>query len=255
ELKAGDSGSCRETSVTEKKTTPPALFTEATLLAALVRIADFVSDPVIKKLLKDKDRDNEAEHGGIGTSATRSAIIETLKTRNFITLDKSKIIPTETGIAFFNALPDIATQPDMTALWSEQQTLIEQGSLSVDDFISKLMTFLTEQVSQVDVGEIKGEHKPREGGLPRLESPCPNCGKEIVASAKTYACTGCTFKVWATIADKKITASQVETLIKKGKTVEIKGFVSKKTGKSFSAMLVLQDKTTGTVSFEFAKKK
>ncbi|KWS54905.1 type IA DNA topoisomerase [Pseudomonas amygdali] len=255
ELKAGDSGSCRETSVTEKKTTPPALFTEATLLAALVRIADFVSDPVIKKLLKDKDRDNEAEHGGIGTSATRSAIIETLKTRNFITLDKSKIIPTETGIAFFNALPDIATQPDMTALWSEQQTLIEQGSLSVDDFISKLMTFLTEQVSQVDVGEIKGEHKPREGGLPRLESPCPNCGKEIVASAKTYACTGCTFKVWATIADKKITASQVETLIKKGKTVEIKGFVSKKTGKSFSAMLVLQDKTTGAVSFEFAKKK
>ncbi|WP_247617844.1 topoisomerase C-terminal repeat-containing protein, partial [Pseudomonas syringae] len=128
-------------------------------------------------------------------------------------------------------------------------------SLSVDDFISKLMTFLTEQVSQVDVGEIKGEHKPREGGLPRLESPCPNCGNEIVASAKTYACTGCTFKVWSTIADKKITASQVETLIKKGKTVEIKGFVSKKTGKSFSAMLVLQDKTTGAVSFEFAKKK
>lgn len=255
ELKAGDSGSCRETSLAEKKTTPPALFTEATLLAALVRIADFVSDPVIKKLLKDKDRDNEAEHGGIGTSATRSAIIETLKTRNFITLDKSKIIPTETGIALFNALPEIATQPDMTALWSEQQTLIEQGSLSVDDFISKLMVFLTEQVSQVDVGEIKGEHKPREGGLPRLESPCPNCGKEIVISAKTFACTGCSFKVWATIADKKITTHQVETLIKKGKTAEIKGFVSKKSGKTFSAMLILQDKTTGNVSFEFSPKK
>lgn len=255
ELKAGDSGSCRETSVAEKKTTPPKLFTEATLLAALVRIADYVSDPVIKQLLKDKDRDNEAEHGGIGTSATRSAIIETLKTRNFIVMDKKNIVPTETGIAFFNALPDIATQPDMTALWSEQQTLIEQGSLSVDDFISKLMAFLTEQVSQVDVGEIKGEHKPREGGLPRLESPCPNCGKEIVVSAKTYACTGCTFKVWATIADKKITASQVEALIKKGKTVEIKGFVSKKTGKPFAAMLVLQDKTTGNVSFEFSPKK
>lgn len=255
ELKAGDSGSCRETSVAEKKTTPPKLFTEATLLAALVRIADYVSDPVIKQLLKDKDRDNEAEHGGIGTSATRSAIIETLKTRNFIVMDKKNIIPTETGIAFFNALPDIATQPDMTALWSEQQTLIEQGSLSVDEFISKLMAFLTEQVSQVDVGEIKGERKPREGGLQRLETPCPNCGKEIVVSAKTYACTGCTFKVWATIADKKITASQVETLIKKGKTAEIKGFVSKKTGKPFAAMLVLQDKTTGNVSFEFSPKK
>ncbi|RMR11245.1 hypothetical protein ALP90_200197 [Pseudomonas amygdali pv. ulmi] len=255
ELKSGDSGSCRETSVTEKKTTAPALFTEATLLGALVRIADFVSDPIIKKLLKDKDRDNEAEHGGIGTPATRSAIIETLKTRNFITLDKNKIIPTETGVAFFNTLPEIATQPDMTALWSEQQTLIEQGSLSVVEFISKLTAFLTEQVSQVDVGEIQGEHKPREGGLPRLESPCPNCGKEIVVSAKTYACTGCTFKVWATVADKRITANQVETLIKKGKTAEIKGFVSNKSGKPFAAMLVLQDKATGAVSFEFSKKK
>lgn len=255
ELKSGDSGSCRETSVTEKKTTAPALFTEATLLGALVRIADFVSDPVIKKLLKDKDRDNEAEHGGIGTPATRSVIIETLKTRNFIALDKNKIIPTETGVSFFNTLPEIATQPDMTALWSEQQTLIEQGSLSVDEFISKLMAFLTEQVSQVDVGEIQGERKPREGGLPRLESPCPNCGKDIVVSAKTYACTGCTFKVWATIADKKVSASQVERLIKTGKTTEIKGFVSKKSGKPFAAILVLQDKTTGNVSFEFSPKK
>ena len=255
ELKSGDSGSCRETSVTEKKTTAPALFTEATLLGALVRIADFVSDPVIKKLLKDKDRDNEAEHGGIGTPATRSVIIETLKTRNFIALDKNKIIPTETGVSFFNTLPEIATQPDMTALWSEQQTLIEQGSLSVDEFISKLMAFLAEQVSQVDVGEIQGERKPREGGLPRLESPCPNCGKDIVVSAKTYACTGCTFKVWATIADKKVSASQVERLIKTGKTTEIKGFVSKKSGKTFAAILVLQDKTTGNVSFEFSPKK
>ncbi|MDT3268727.1 DNA topoisomerase 3 [Pseudomonas amygdali pv. morsprunorum] len=255
ELKTGDSGSCRETSVTEKKTTPPALFTEATLLGALVRIADFVSDPVIKKLLKDKDRDNEAEHGGIGTVATRSVIIETLKTRNFIAMDKNKIVPTETGITFFNALPEIATQPDMTALWSEQQSLIEQGSLSVDDFISKLMAFLTEQVGQVDVGEIEGERKPREGGMARLETPCPNCGQEIVVSAKAYACTGCTFKVWATIAEKKVTISQVERLIKTGKTTEIKGFVSKKSGKTFPAMLVLQDKATGNVSFEFSAKK
>lgn len=69
----------KEVVVNEKKTTPPPLFTEATLLAALVRVADFVTDPVIKKLLKDKDRDKKDEHGGIGTSATRASMLETLK--------------------------------------------------------------------------------------------------------------------------------------------------------------------------------
>ncbi len=81
----------KEVVVNEKKTTPPPLFTEATLLAALVRVADFVTDPVIKKLLKDKDRDKKDEHGGIGTPATRASILETLKKRNYITLEKENL--------------------------------------------------------------------------------------------------------------------------------------------------------------------
>ncbi len=81
----------KEVVVNEKKTTPPPLFTEATLLAALVRVADFVTDPVIKKLLKDKDRDKKDEHGGIGTPATRASILETLKKRNYITPEKENL--------------------------------------------------------------------------------------------------------------------------------------------------------------------
>lgn len=111
----------KEVVVNEKKTTPPPLFTEATLLAALVRVADFVTDPVIKKLLKDKDRDKKDEHGGIGTPATRASILETLKKRNYITLEKGKLIPTDTGYALIDALPDIAVNPDMTALWAENR--------------------------------------------------------------------------------------------------------------------------------------
>ncbi|MFV2545477.1 DNA topoisomerase, partial [Escherichia coli] len=67
----------------EKKTPPPPLFTEATLRAALVRVADLVTDPVIKKLLKDKDRDQQDDQGGIGTPAPRASILETLKKRNY----------------------------------------------------------------------------------------------------------------------------------------------------------------------------
>ncbi|WGM08728.1 type IA DNA topoisomerase [Arsenophonus nasoniae] len=250
-LRTGQRGDCDAVTVNEKKTTPPPLFTEATLLAALVRVADFVEDARIKQLLKEKDKDKKDEHGGIGTPATRSDMLEKLKNRQFIREEKGKLIPTETGVAFFRALPESATLPDMTALWSAQQSDIEQGSKTVDEFINALIDDLRQHVNTVSVGEIKGETKPNSGQVERLATPCPHCSKDIVIRPKLFACTGCDFKIWSTIAEKKLSTKQVETLIQKGKTSEIKGFSSKKTGKSFSAILVLQDKTSGKVGFEF----
>lgn len=152
-LRTGESGKCDAVTVNEKKTTPPPLFTEATLLAALVRVADFVEDARIKALLKAKDKDKKDEHGGIGTPATRSDMLEKLKARQYITLDKGKLTPTETGVAFFKALPETATLPDMTALWSEQQAEIEQGNKTVDAFVEDLLDQLRDQVQNVTVGE------------------------------------------------------------------------------------------------------
>lgn len=250
-LRTGESGRCDAVTVNEKKTTPPPLFTEATLLAALVRVADFVEDARIKQLLKEKDKDKKDEHGGIGTPATRSDMLEKLKSRQFIREEKGKLIPTETGVAFFHALPESATLPDMTALWSAQQSDIEQGNKTVDEFVNALIDDLRPHVKTVSVGEIQGQVKPHSGQVERLSTPCPHCGKTIVVRPKLFACTGCDFKIWSTVAEKKLTTKQVETLISKGKTSEIKGFSSKKTGKSFSAILVLQDKTSGKVGFEF----
>lgn len=206
-LRTGKTGSYDAVAVSEKKTTPPPLFTEATLLAALVRVVDFVEDAQIKQLLKEKDKDKKYEHGGIGTPATRSDMLKKMKDRQFIREEKGKLIPTETGAAFFRALPDSATLPDMTALWSAQQSDIEQGNKTVDEFVNTFIDDLRQHVNTVSVGEIKGEAKSNSG--------------------------------------------QVETLINKGKTSEIKGFISKKTGKPFLAILVLQDKTNGKVGFEF----
>ncbi|MEJ8889162.1 DNA topoisomerase 3, partial [Escherichia coli] len=146
-IRTGETVTTKEVVVNEKKTTPPPLFTEATLLAALVRVADFVTDPVIKKLLKDKDRDKKDEHGGIGTPATRASILETLKKRNYITLEKGKLIPTDTGYALIDALPDIAVNPDMTALWAEKQTLIENGEMTVEQFVDELYNDLIPMIS------------------------------------------------------------------------------------------------------------
>lgn len=70
---------------------------------------------------------------------------------------------------------------------------------------------------------------------------------------KLFACTWCDFKIWSTVAQKKLTTNQVETILKKGKSSEIKGFTSS-AGKKFDAILVLQDKATGKLGFEFSKK-
>lgn len=247
-IRTGETVTTKEVVVNEKKTTPPPLFTEATLLAALVRVADFVTDPVIKKLLKDKDRDKKDEHGGIGTPATRASILETLKKRNYITLEKGKLIPTDTGYALIDALPDIAVNPDMTALWAEKQTLIENGEMTVEQFVDELYNDLIPMISNANSAEIKVSPSAPSGQSQRLSSPCPSCGKQIVIRPKSYSCTGCEFKIWNEFSGKKITQAQAEKLIKSGKTDLIKGF-KKKSGGTYDAVLVLEDKKTGSWVF------
>ncbi|HAP0150626.1 TPA: DNA topoisomerase III [Escherichia coli] len=254
-IRTGETVTTKEVVVNEKKTTPPPLFTEATLLAALVRVADFVTDPTIKKLLKDKDKDKKDEHGGIGTPATRAAILETLKRRNYITLEKGKLIPTDTGYALFDALPDIAVNPDMTALWAEKQTAIENGDLAVEEFINELYSDLGGMITNVDLGEMKIEAAAPAGQSQHLNAPCPSCGKQIAIRPKGYFCTGCEFKIWKNFSGKALSDKQVETLLTKGITGELKGFVSSRTNKEFSAKVKLIDKATGKLGFEFSPKK
>ncbi|MHB9191536.1 DNA topoisomerase 3 (plasmid) [Escherichia coli] len=254
-IRTGETLTTKEVVVNEKKTTPPPLFTEASLLAALVRVADFVTDPTIKKLLKDKDKDKKDEHGGIGTPATRAAILETLKKRNYITLEKGKLIPTDTGYALIDALPDIAVNPDMTALWAEKQAAIENGDLTVEEFINELYSELSGMITDVDLGEMKIEAAAPAGQSQRLNAPCPSCGKQIAIRPKGYFCTGCEFKIWKNLSGKDLSDKQVETLLTKGITGELKGFVSSRTNKEFSAKVKLIDKATGKLGFEFPPKK
>ncbi|HEC9135861.1 TPA: DNA topoisomerase 3 [Salmonella enterica subsp. enterica serovar Ohio] len=254
-IRTGEQLTTNKVIVNEKKTTPPPLFTESSLLGALVRVADYVTNPEIKKLLKEKDKDKKDEHGGIGTPATRAAILETLKKRNYITVEKGKLIPTETGYALFDSLPDNAVNPDMTALWSEKQTAIENGELSVEQFINELYSELEGLVAEANVDNLKVEPRAVAGQAQRLESPCPNCGKDIVIRPKVCVCTGCEFKIYKTLSSKVLTDKQIDTLINKGITSELKGFVSNKNNKEFSAKVKLVDKVTGKLGFEFVAKK
>lgn len=225
----------------EKSQTKPAqLFTEASLLAALVRIADFVSDPEIKKLLKDKDADKKDEHGGIGTPATRAAILETLKKRNYVTDIKGKLIPTDAGITLIDSLPSIATEPDLTALWSEQQNEIESGNITVEQFIDELYIKIAELLTTSKIGDLS---LAISGGI---NAKCPSCDSGLKDSPKTLSCTNtsCSFTLWKTQYQKVLTDAQIESLLTKGETPLIKGFKSK-ADKLFDAKLKLSDTSTG----------
>ncbi|EDZ3589500.1 DNA topoisomerase III [Salmonella enterica subsp. enterica] len=98
------------------------------------------------------------------------------------------------------------------------------------------------------------ERKP-EGTMQRLETACPACRKAIIITPKGFFCSGCGFKIYKTLAGKNLTQKQVETIIAKGISGEIKGFISTKTNKEFSAKVKLEDRITGKLSFEFSRKK
>lgn len=258
-LSVNDAGTCKTVTVKPEKTKPLPLYTEATLLRDLQRVAKYVKDPRIKALLVSRDKDTEGENGGIGTPATRAEMLKTLLNRKFYTVEKKKLIPTELGISFIHALPAIATEPDMTALWHEQQQQIEKGELTCDAFLDELEIFIGEQLKNVDVSAVSVSNSDKEkdtsGQLERLKTPCPGCNADVIVTPKVYRCAKCDFKIWATVAGKSLTKGQIETIISKGKSAEIKGFTSTKTGKTFSAFLVLEDKKTGKIKFEFPPRK
>lgn len=126
-VRDGDPVFSREASIAEKKTKPPKRFTDATLLEAMTGISRFVDDPNIKQLLRETD--------GIGTPATQADIIETLFERQFIERSGRQIVSTPLGRTLIAILPEIATRPDMTALWEAAMRRIADAQLSLDGFL------------------------------------------------------------------------------------------------------------------------
>ncbi|SPY37131.1 type IA DNA topoisomerase [Proteus mirabilis] len=251
-LRTGESVACEKCYYENKETTPPPLFTESSLLSALSRIADFVTDPKIKASLKAKDAGKKGEFGGIGTPATRDSFVPILINRGFITIEKQKIIPTQAGLDFYHSLPKDVTQPDLTALWAEKQQEIENGDLDIDVFVDELYTDIKRLLNEDISNSLKVDSS---SSANTFSVKCPLCQSELQENQKAIAtCKArCGFVVWREMASKKITHNQAEILIEKGKTGIIKGFKSK-AGKTFNAKLVL-DKTSGKVTFEFENKK
>ena len=139
-VKKGDAINVHSVTVSDKKTTPPKPFTDATLLAAMSGIARFVSNEKVKQLLKESD--------GIGTPATQGNIIKTLFDRNFITKKGKSILSTQVARTLIKILPQVSTIPDMTAYWEASMNKIEANEVQLDSFLNGVESSLTNLVKQ-----------------------------------------------------------------------------------------------------------
>ena len=162
----GENVGIRELIREEKKTSPPKRFSEATLLTAMNNIHRFVTDPGIKKTLK--------ETSGIGTAATQASIIENLKHREFIVKEQKNIISTPKGRALIDVVVDLLRKPDTTAKWENCLYSIQEGQLSQEAFISEIVETVREITqNRQNVATEKRAGSPH--GLETSPVPCPGC--------------------------------------------------------------------------------
>ncbi len=146
---------CTDGRLDEKQTSPPKHFTDATLLSAMTGIARYVSDPEIKKVLRETD--------GLGTEATRAGIIELLFKRRFLSKQGKEIRATEVGRQLVLALPEIMVRPDMTAHWESQLEAIAEKRMSYNQFMSPMLdglNRLVDQVGKIRFAGLQGHGKP-----------------------------------------------------------------------------------------------
>ncbi|OPX90171.1 MAG: DNA topoisomerase 3 [Pelotomaculum sp. PtaB.Bin104] len=240
ELTQGEAVLTGGSQVREKKTKPPKRYTEASLLSAMEGAGRLLEDSELKAAMKGH---------GLGTPATRAAIIERLIAVGYITRKQKTLFPTEKGKSLISLAPEIIKSPEMTGRWEKALADIEDGKVEPEKFMAGIVDLTRQVVS------LTRQQKPLDGGgsLSRdIIGQCPLCGRDVVEFPKSYSCSGyqagCKFAIWKEIAGKTISVDQVRTLISDKKTGEINGFKSK-TGREFTACLTLgQD---GKVKFEF----
>lgn len=188
-----------DANVLEKETNPPKRYTQASLIKDMTSIAKYVEDKEIKEILKKKDKDKKGENGSIGTSATRSQIVETLIKRGYVEMKGKNIISTQLGKDFYHLLPQEIKKADLTAKWWVIQEDIKEGNADVTTLVQSVLDAFTphlkENLSNLKVGgEIPIDDDREAIGV------CPVCGNKIVEHSKGFGCVnyvnGCKFAIW-----------------------------------------------------------
>src|SRR5256712_316564 len=216
--------------VTDNETKPPARFSEATLLSAMEGAGKLVEDEELREALREK---------GLGTPATRSAIIEGLIHDGYVHRQGRELIATAKGLALITLLRGIgATElcsPEMTGEWESKLKRMEKGAMKRNDFMAHIKNFTREIVEKAK--NFEGDSVT--GDFELLDVKCPKCGGgPFDESYRTFKCRSCGLIVWKTMAGRLFERSELEKLLTEKQVGPLEGFRSK-VGRKFNATVKL----------------
>ncbi len=233
--------------VDELATKPPARYTEATLLSAMEGAGKLVDDE-LREAMKGK---------GLGTPATRAAIIEGLLGEKYLLREGRELIPTPKAFQLMTLLKGLGvkelTLPELTGEWEFNLAQMEQGQISREEFmeqIAQMTQVIVKRAKEYDEDTIPGDYAT-------LQTPCPKCGGEIRENYRRFACTQCDFSISKTPGSRQFSIPEVEELIKNGQIGPLQGFRSKM-GRPFAAILKIvpdTEKDNFKLEFDFGQPK
>ena len=224
-------------------TKAPPRYSEATLLSAMEGAGKLVDDEELRAAMSAK---------GLGTPATRAAIIEGLLKEKYLIRNLRELQPTAKAFSLITLLrgldiPELCS-PELTGNWEYELSQIEQGKLCRDDFMSKIRSMTESMVEKAKSYE--SDTVP--GDFDTLTTPCPKCGKGTIKETyKTYQCDACDFSLWKIVSGRQFEPSEIEELLTNRVLGPLQGFRSKQ-GWPFAAIVKLTDEFKA--EFDFGKK-
>ncbi len=232
-------------SVREGKTSPPKHYTEDSLLAAM-------------ETAGAGDMPEDAERKGLGTPATRAATLEKLVSAGFVQRKKKQLIPTEKGTNLILVLPDNIKSPTLTAEWESMLKQVERGELAAESFMGQIADMSRTLVKEHTAPEERFAclfPDAKKNGREAV-GPCPRCGGTVYEGKKGFFCDNrdCAFALWKdnkffSGKKKSITKSVAAALLKEGR-ISMSGLYSEKTGKTYDAVVLLDDTGGKYVNFK-----
>ena len=230
--------------VSEHFTSPPKAYTEDTLLSAMERAGA-------------EDMPEEAERKGLGTPATRAAILEKLVQMGFVQRKGKQLVPTKDGINLAVVLPESLTSPALTAEWENRLTEIAKGSADPDEFMAEIEAQVRQLVKTYSC--ISADKQNLFQSERVIIGKCPRCGENVYEGKKNFYCgnRGCQFVMWKNDRffeqrKKAFTPKIAAALLKNGKA-KVKGLYSEKTGKTYDATVLLADTGGKYVNYRIAR--
>ncbi|HET9418593.1 MAG TPA: DNA topoisomerase III [Chthoniobacterales bacterium] len=220
----------RTIDVTQNETKPPARFTEATLLSAMEGAGKLVEDEELREAMRQK---------GLGTPATRSAIIEGLIHDGYVTRQGRELITTAKGLALITLLRGIGVtelcSPEMTGEWEYKLKRMEKGAMKRKEFMAHIKEFtreIVEKARNFEGDNVTGNFEP-------LEVKCPKCGGgPFDEEYRTFKCRSCGLLIWKTMAGRLFERNEIAKLLTEGRVGPLEGFRSKM-GRKFTAEVKL----------------